>query len=511
VTNRNRILVETKNGKLEGSVQGGLLSFKGIPYAEAPVGSLRWLPPQPKRDWQGVRQATDFANIAPQNETRLPMMREFVAVERQSENCLFLNVFTPSLEGRRPVMVWIHGGAFSMGSSSQLTYREGRLALNRKVVLVTINYRLGLLGFLNLNEVTGGKIPATGNEGLLDQVAALEWVKKNISNFGGDPNNVTVFGESAGGMSVAAVMVLPLAQGLFHKAIIESAVGDIARPLKPSVRAAEQWLKIVEISPSNPSALRKLSIKKLLASQMELALKMGTGLAPAMPVADGEVMPLMPLDAFTQGRAAKIPALIGTNLDEQKLFAAMLPNAGRVDDAGLIRRLQKMVTPESVGALVETYRTARTGRGEDASAAEIMSAINTDSMFRHTALLLLDAQCQFGQPVYNYLFTWKSPAMGGSLGACHALEVGFIFGTHEKYFCGEGPAADRLSSEMQDAWSSFAYNGDPSCPSLGQWPQYCMGRKTMILGEKSHVEAAPYESERAVWAKVKPLQPSAQP
>jgi para-nitrobenzyl esterase len=342
-------------------------------------------------------------------------------------------------------------------------------------------------------------------------VAALEWVKENIAAFGGDPGNVTIFGESAGGMSVAALMTLPRAQGLFHKAIIESAVGEIAKPLLPSVKVAEQWLKIVKITPTNPSALRKLSVRKILSSQNELALRMGMGLAPAIPVADGQIMPLMPLEAFEKGRAAKVPTIIGSNLDEQKLFAAMVPHARKIDEAGMIRRLQKMVEPESVEPLVEAYRRARTQRGEDASAAEIMSAINTDTMFRRTALRMVEAHCRFKQPVYNYIFTWRSPAMGGSLGACHALEIGFIFGTHEKNFCGEGPGADQLSLEMQDAWTSFAHKGDPSCASLGNWPQYCQGRQTMIFGEKNRVEAAPYEIERAIWEKVKVVHPSEMP
>jgi para-nitrobenzyl esterase len=506
--NGDTVLVEISNGKLEGIFENGLAVFKGIPYAEPPVGVLRWLPPQRKKPWTGILPATRFGKIAPQNESRLPMMKEFAAVEAQSEDCLFLNVFTPGLNGQLPVMVWIHGGAFSMGSGSQSTFREGHLALKGNVVLVTINYRLGVLGFLNLNEITAGKIPATGNEGLLDQLAALEWVKENISEFGGDPGNVTIFGESAGAMSVASLMVMPSAAGLFHKTIIQSALGDIARPLPTSIKVAEEWLKIVDVKPSNPSALRKISVRQLLASQNKLALKMGIGLAPTIPVADGIIMPVMPLEAFDRGQAARVPAIIGSNLDEQKLFAAMLPHARKIDEAGMIKRLQKMMEPESAAALIEVYRTAKMKRGEDASAAEIMSSINTDRMFRRTALGLLEAQCKYGQPAYNYLFTWKSPAVGGKLGACHALEIGFIFGTYEKNFCGEGPAADRLSFQMLDAWTSFARKGNPTNKRLGEWPQYCRGRLTMILGEKSHIEAAPYENERRAWEQVKYLRTS---
>jgi para-nitrobenzyl esterase len=506
VGNRETVLVEISNGKLEGILENGLAVFKGIPYAEPPAGVLRWLPPQRKIPWNGILQAGAFGKIAPQNESRLPMMKEFAVVEAQSENCLFLNVFSPGLNGKHPVMVWIHGGAFSMGSGSQATFREGRLAQKGKVVLVTMNYRLGVLGFLNLNEITKGKVPATGNEGLLDQIAALEWVKENISEFGGDPGNVTIFGESAGAMSVASLMVMPAARGLFHKAIIQSAMGDMARPLQPSVKVTEEWLNIVGIKPSDSSALRKLSVRKILASQLELALKAGAGLAPTIPVADGVVMPTMPLEAFGLGYASRIPAIIGSNLDEQKLFAAMLPGTTKINETEMIKRLQRMMEPESAATLIETYRNARIMRGESASAAEIMSAINTDRMFRQTVLRLLEAQCKYDQPAYNYLFTWESPAMGGKLGACHALEIGFIFGTYQKDFCGEGPAADRLSLQMQDAWTSFAHKSNPTCKSLGEWPQYCSDRFTMILGEKSHIEAATHEDECRVWEKVKYLQ-----
>ena len=230
-------IVNSKQGKLQGLKEDNLFVFKGIPFAAPPVGKFRWMPPQPVSLWTGVRPALEYGTIAPQK----PMSGGFMGQgkpEPQSEDCLYLNVYTPGIDNkRRPVMVWIHGGAFSVGSGSEKMFQSGKIAQRGDVVLVTINYRLGALGFLNLDKVTGGKIPSTGNEGLLDQVAALEWVRDNIAAFGGDPENVTIFGESAGGMSVASLMVLPAASGLFHKAIIESAVGAIARPLEdPYIR-----------------------------------------------------------------------------------------------------------------------------------------------------------------------------------------------------------------------------------------------------------------------------------
>jgi len=194
-------VVKTKAGRIEGSYEDGLCIFRGVPYAEPPLGDLRWMPPQPARPWDGVRPAKEFGPIAPQN---LLVGGPIVHVEQpQDEDCLFLNIWTPGLDNaRRPVMVWIHGGAFTLGSGSDAMYNNGLLSKRGNIVLVTINYRLGMLGFLRLKDVTGGKIPATGNEGLMDQVVALQWVRENIAAFGGDPANVTVFGESAGGMSI---------------------------------------------------------------------------------------------------------------------------------------------------------------------------------------------------------------------------------------------------------------------------------------------------------------------
>ena len=284
--------VNTSFGKVQGSYENGLYVFKGIPYAAPPVGELRWMPPAPHQPWDGVRPAVEFGAIAPQLPMS-PLPGKEREEEPQSESCLFLNIWTPGLDdARRPVMVWIHGGAFSIGSGSETMYRGGKLAATGDIVLVTVNYRLGVLGFLNLNELTRGRIPATGNEGLLDQVAALKWVRDNIAAFGGDPGNVTIFGESAGAMSVACLMNMPAARGLFHKAILESPVGEIARPLVPSLRIAEEFLKIVGIRPQNDSALRALPVDTLLAAQQELAVRTGQGMAPIWRMEECSLMPL---------------------------------------------------------------------------------------------------------------------------------------------------------------------------------------------------------------------------
>jgi para-nitrobenzyl esterase len=432
--------------------------------------------------------------------------------EPQNEDCLFLNIFSPGLDSsRRPVMVWIHGGAFSIGSGSSEMYSTQTIAVNQNIVLVTLNYRLGVLGFLNLNEVTRGRIPATGNEGLLDQVAALRWVRQNIAAFGGDPENITIFGESAGAMSVGCLLNLPEAKGLFHKAILESPVGEMARPLDMSVGITEKFLGIVGVRADDVTGLRGLPIDTLLRAQQETALRTGQGAAPVIPVADGAVMPRMPLESLEAGLGMKVPTVIGCNLDEDKFFAMMIPNGFKVNEETLQRTVSRYVDEKDVAKLISAYREARAKRGEATTPFELQSAISTDVMFRKTAIRVAQAQCTHAPGGYNYLFKWKSPAAGGILGACHVLEIGFVFGNYNAAFNGSGPEADRLSAEMQEAWGSFARTGKPGCRSLGDWPPYIDGRATMVFGASSGVEKAVYEAERCIWQQVQELRFSNMP
>lgn len=504
------IIVETECGKLEGVFDKNIYAFKGVPYAAPPVGALRWLPPRPAAPWLGVRSAKAYGKIAPQDARVLPILPS--ESEPQSEDCLFLNVYSPELDNaRRPVMVWIHGGAFSIGSGSSEMFATGTIASTQNIILVTLNYRLGVLGFLNLNEVTKGRIPSTGNEGLQDQVAALKWVQENIANFGGDPGNVTIFGESAGAMSVGCLLNLPEARGLFHKAILESPVGEMARPLDMSVAITEEFLKIAGVRADDASALRALPTGTLLRAQQETALRTGQGAAPVIPVADGVVMPRMPLESLESGLGLRIPTVIGCNLDEDKFFAMMIPNGFKVDEESIRKTVSRYVDEADIERLIDTYLQARSKRGEAITPFDLQSAISTDVMFRKTAIRIAEAQCKYAPGGYNYLFKWKSPAAGGLLGACHVLEIGFVFGNYNASFHGVGPDADRLSGAMQDGWASFARTGNPSCKSLGDWPRYSENRATMVFDANSRVEKAVYEEERRIWENVSELKFSNMP
>ena len=503
MVSKEQAIVTTKSGKLEGTLENGIYVFKGIPYAPPPVGALRWIPPQSVKPWSVVRPAKQFGAIAPQN---VMMAGPIVQVEQpQSEDCLFLNIWTPGLDNaRRPVMFWIHGGAFTIGSGSDPMYDSDVLAKRGNIVLVTINYRLGMLGFLRLKEATGGKIPATSNEGLLDQVAALQWVRENIAAFGGDPKNITVFGESAGGMSIGCLMAMPSAKGLFQKGILESGVGSTAGPLDEAIATGEHFLKTAGIKKDDAKALRALTPKQLLDFEMKMRVSLaGPGGIPKItataPVVDGEIILDIPNEVARNGYSKDIVTIIGTNLEEWKLFGLMQPGFNKLGEADIMKRLAAFMSAESAKSLAAAYRKARVKRGEPTTPAEILSAIQTDLMFRIPALELVEAQGKNRQKAYNYLFTWKSPVMGGALGACHALEIGFVFGKYNDMFCGSGPDADKLAKCIQDAWLAFARTGDPSCESIGKWPVYGNIRMTMILDKNCRVEAAPYEEERAAW------------
>jgi para-nitrobenzyl esterase len=507
MTNQKNTIANTKSGKLEGSYESGQYIFKGIPYSVPPVGDLRWMPPQPVKPWKDVRPAKTFSPIAPQNL----MMGGFSAQapQPQSEDCLYLNIWTPGLDNaKRPVMVWIHGGAFVGGSGSDTMYDNDKLQKRGNIVLVSINYRLGMLGFLRLKDVTGGKIPATGNEGLLDQVQALKWIKDNITAFGGDEKNITVFGESAGSMSIACLMVMPKAKGLFHKAIMESGVGSVAVPKEEANRCGEGFLKVLGLKQDDIKAMRALEPSQLLEMEMKIKMGMtGPGGIPRVtshyPIIDGDVIPDVPNKLALKGAAKGIRSIIGTNLDEYTLFAIMDPGMAQLTEAELKKRLTAMLPGSGADELVDVYSKALQKRVEPATPANILMAISTDLMFRIPSLDLVEAQRDNKTPVFSYIFNWNSPAMGGVFKACHALEIGFVFGKYDDTFCGTGPEADKLSECMQEAWLAFAKTGNPSGKCIGEWPEYGKDRKTMVLGKNSHVEAAPFEAERAIWDKVK--------
>jgi para-nitrobenzyl esterase len=503
--------IETSSGWIEGDRDGDVLVFRGIPYARPPQGGLRLHAPLPPEPWTGVREAKAFGASAPQNPGRLAALLGNPS-EVFAEDCLYLNVWTPTADAaRRPVMVWLHGGSFTTGSGSQPIYHGARLARRGDVVVVTINYRLGALGYLQLPALERESEIASANPGLLDQIAALRWVRENIAAFGGDPANTTVFGESAGAMSIGTLLGTPAAQGLFQRAILQSGAASNVYDREDAQRVAETFMKELGLAPDDLAGLRAQPLAAVLAAQ-ERAAQQLLGVVrqlPFQPVVDGVVLPRRPLEAIADGLARDVAILIGTNLDEQKLYAPTDPKAQSLDEEGLLRRCRRILPepgpdgrPRGEHA-VQRYRAAREGRF-DVSPRELWFAIETDRWFRLPATRLAEQQAAHQPALWKYLFTWKSPALGGMLGSCHALEIPFVFGCVDdrlvQRFVGEHPAVPGISRRMQDAWLAFARSGDPGHAGLDAWPRYdAQRRATMLLGEQCRVEHAPFEAERSFW------------
>ncbi len=506
MTGEKQAIIITKQGKLEGVFEDGLFKFRGVPYAEPPVGKLRWLPPQPKKSWDGVRPAKEYGAMAPQVAMAAP--RDFPGAPDfgdvpQSEDCLFLNIWTPGLDdGKRPVFFWIHGGGFTIGSGSESFLDKGVLSQRGNIVMVSINYRLGAAGFLNFNEITGGKLPSTGNEGILDQVAALDWVRENVAAFGGNPDNITIGGFSAGGMSVGTLLALPAAKGKFSKAMNRSGAANIVGSIEDAIEVSTEFLGIFGLKANDIDGIRNLSTEKLLDGQTgigEIMRRKGKNPLAFQPVVDGKILPHKPMDALKNGYARDITIMAGTSRDELKSTSANNPGLRNLDEAGLISMLNKLVGPEIVPGLISAYRESISKSGKTATSSEIYACISTDQLFRIPTIRLIEAQQNNGAKAYNYLCLYPSPAMGGILGAMHGLDNPFLFGALDGQFTGNGAAQRAMAEKMQDSAIAFLTTGNPSCQSAGEWPEYSSKRSTMLFDIESRVETAPYDVERKAW------------
>jgi len=498
-------IARTRQGRVEGREKDGVLLFAGIPYASPPTGDARFRPPRPHPAWEGVRPAKRFGKVAPQIPSPLGGFLDALNLD-WDEDCLTLNVATPALDDTpRPVMVWIHGGAFLTGTAATPWYNGASFARRGDVVVVSINYRLGALGFLYLGERCD-ELARSGNSGILDQIAALEWVRDNIRCFGGDPDNVTIFGESAGGMSVGTLLGVPAAKGLFHRAIPQSGACHNSVSREAAARVAELFSE--KAGASGVEELRRLSVEKILEAQTSTLLHLASdpgvigderklllGLV-FQPVVDGEVLPKPPIEAVREGAAADVAVLTGTNLDEAHLF--LLANPPKLDRAKLVRRLDRVF---GAGArALDTYASSRPEASED----DLFSAISTDETFRIPAIRLAEAQSAHQESTYLYLFTWTSRAFEGRLGACHALEIPFVFNNLTRGgvedFLGKGTPPTRLAEAMHEAWIAFAHRGEPNHPGIDHWPGFETSRRaTMEFGERIGIIDDPNASERKLW------------
>ncbi|MFK0116596.1 carboxylesterase/lipase family protein [Streptomyces sp. NPDC090994] len=487
------LVVGTAGGAVRGRREDGLTVFRGIPFAAPPVGEARFAAPRPAEAWDGVREAYAFGPPPPQDL----LVPGQAAAGSGDGDWLTVNVWTPDADpaARRPVMVWIHGGAYKLGHGGSPGYDARRIAADGDLVVVTFNYRVGMEGFARIDG-------APANRGLLDQVAALEWVRDNIEGFGGDPDQVTVFGESAGAGSIAALLAMPRAGGLFRRAIAQSVPGtffsdELARDIGAAL-AAEAGLR--------PTAadLATVDPDRLVRAGQTLAAKMPgyTGrwgqaaptVTPYSPVVDGDVLPVLPWRALADGASRDVDLVVGHNRDEFRLFVAMGGQLGTIGEERAASAL-RMYAPGPGGEAA--YRAAF----PDAGAGELYEKVQTDWLFAVPTMRLAEAHLAGGGRAHAYELTWPAPGNGGGLGACHALDLPLLFGTFDAdlgalLFAGAEPdeVALALSARFRASWTAFARTGDPG------WPAYDTGRRLVqVLDTEPAVVPYPEETTRRLW------------
>lgn len=496
-------VVETIAGRVRGVEADGCWSFLGLRYAAPVSGRNRFRAPQPVVPWSGIVSADVASPIAPQPQSGIGSYLPGDPMA-QSEDCLSLNVWSPTGQAERlPVIVFLHGGAFLSGTGAGVLYRGAAFA-RRGVVLVTVNYRLGFLGFL-AHPALAADGATLANRGLFDQLAALEWVETNITAFGGDPSNVTLVGESAGAMSIADLVATGRLRTRVRRVVLESGATCVAARAR-AFSISERFATLLGIPELTAPALERAPIAELLGAQDRIIEEFGGAEGmPFRPIVDGELLRVHPDASIAAGATAGIDLLVGTNRDEFRLFTFAQPGAAKLDDDGLARLLEGYLadarihaSPEEVAAV---YRNAREAGGLGVRPRDLFEAIGTDLVFRMPMLRLLDAHHRAGGRAFCYRFDWESPFAQGALGACHALELPFVFGTLDNpiigLFSGTGEKAAATSEEMQRAWVGFAAHGTPSL-SGREWPEYEPStRVTKILGGGQDFIGAPGEVERA--------------
>ena len=492
--------VATTAGSLRGALLDQVFAFKGVPYAASTAGARRFMPPVKREPWRGVRPALELGPRSPQLLSSFhgfvpPEVEVMDRNEPMSEDCLMLNVWTPALGAshRLPVMVWLHGGGYTSGSGGFICYDGLHLAQKHEVVAITVNHRLSALGYLYLAGIGGDKYATSSNLGNLDIIAALEWVRDNIAAFGGDPGNVTIFGQSGGGGKVSSLMAMPAAKGLFHRAIVQSgaAVKGVSRDA--ASKTAEAFLARFNLKASQVDELGKMPFEKLLAATEASA---GPPLNFA-PVVDGRTLPTDPFDPVAPALSADVPLLIGTVETEVTFFPNQVLDP--IDDASLHAHLKQTVRNASdaqLDKLIAAYRAGRPG----ASNTDLFLIIASDATFRAGVLTEAERKAQQGRaPVYHYYFTWRSPVREGKLRSFHTVEIPFVFDNVDAAKSMTGSGADRyvLAARMAGAWAAFARSGNPNVKGLPTWTAFdTQQRATMIFNDECKLVNDPHGEEQ---------------
>jgi para-nitrobenzyl esterase len=500
-------LAATTYGQVSGTVENRVVVFRGVPYAKAPVGPLRFAAPVAPDPWEGELAATAYGPAAPQPRPGGLVEDIFSPRHPAGEDCLSLNIWTPDPAATGlPVLVWIHGGAFLFGGSGDDVIDRGAFARSG-VVVVSVNYRLGLDGYLYVEDDPDG-----GNYGTLDQIAALRWVRDNIASFGGDPDRVTVGGQSAGGTAVCALLASPLARGLFSRAIAQSAYPDpllsqesgriIARELESRLGVAAHDLEALravrEQQPERVTTVLKELFDDVANRDAErFGPQIAAQMNPLMPIVGGAVLPRTPLDAARAGELADVDLLIGTNRDEFRIVFAL--GMMSVDDA-MVDAVFEMTFPGRGAEALATYEKSRPG----ASKTDLLAALETDRSYRVGSTLLADAYAA-RRPgrTFSYRFSWPSAAFGGAIGAAHAVELPFVFDALDTPMAEAltGPGApQRLADDIHRAWVAFIATGHPGHAALPEWPAYeGQTRPVLEFAAEHRIVRDPGGDELALW------------
>jgi para-nitrobenzyl esterase len=491
-------IVSTTNGPVRGYREGGLEIFKGLRYAAPPLGALRFAPPERPKPWTEPADAVALGapaiqvGVAPGDITGGRSAGDPPAPGQPgtAEDCLFINVWTPGLTGKRPVMVWLHGGGFANGSGGAAMYDGEALARRGDAVIVTVNHRLNVFGYLSLAELGGH--PSSGLAGMLDIVMVLEWVRDNIAAFGGDASCVTIFGESGGGMKVSLLLAMPPAKGLFHRAIIQSGPGLKAVSKEAAAKNAKALFDQLGLKADELEKLRALPAAVI----QEAAAKAATGgpLGGFSPSVDGIALPRDPFDPTAPEITKDVPVLIGTNKDEATLFLFADPKFGEYDEADMLKRVRQSAG-DRAGALLAAVRETF----PDYSPSHLAAGVQTATMMWSGSITLAERKAaQNAAPAYMYLLAWETTAARGKLRSPHALEIPLVFDNVEKArsFCGRNDP-QVVAEQMSEAWLAFARTGDPNTPALPDWPAYDAARRaTMVFDLESRVVEDPYPKIR---------------